>query len=97
MQNSNLIALLVVSLTCTVFSVQAKIEKILFGSCSHQDKSMPILDAINNEEADLFIFNNKFIYLKMSLYNNCVLNYICKCEVFFKVNFNKTTFFKLTK
>jgi len=62
MKHSNLIALLVVSLTCTVFSVQAKIEKILFGSCSHQDKSMPILDAINKEEADLFIFLGDNIY-----------------------------------
>jgi alkaline phosphatase D len=45
-----------------VISAQAKVEKILFGSCSHQDKSMPILDAINNEEADLFIFLGDNVY-----------------------------------
>lgn len=62
MTNSNVIALLVFSLTCTVFSAQAKVEKILFGSCSHQDKSMPILAAINKEEADLFIFLGDNVY-----------------------------------
>jgi len=30
-------------------------QKILFGSCSHQDKAMPIFNAINQENADLFI------------------------------------------
>ena len=37
-------------------------QKILFGSCSHQDKDMPILKAINNEAADLFIFLGDNIY-----------------------------------
>jgi alkaline phosphatase D len=37
-------------------------HKILFGSCSHQDKDMPILNAINNEDADLFIFLGDNIY-----------------------------------
>lgn len=37
-------------------------QKILFGSCSHQDKDMPILKAINNENADLFIFLGDNIY-----------------------------------
>jgi alkaline phosphatase D len=67
MKNSNLILLLFVSATCTMFSTQtfsaqAKVEKILFGSCSHQDKGMPILDAINKEDADLFIFLGDNIY-----------------------------------
>lgn len=62
MRNSNVIGLLVVCFICTVFSAQAKVQKILFGSCSHQDKSMPILDAINKENADLFIFLGDNIY-----------------------------------
>ncbi|PKG80795.1 metallophosphatase [Colwellia sp. 75C3] len=37
-------------------------QKILFGSCSHQDKDMPILKAINNENADLFVFLGDNIY-----------------------------------
>jgi alkaline phosphatase D len=37
-------------------------QKILFGSCSHQDKDMPILKAINNEDAGLFIFLGDNIY-----------------------------------
>lgn len=62
MRSSNLITLLVVCLICPVFSVQATVQKIFFGSCSHQDKSMPILDAINKEEADLFIFLGDNVY-----------------------------------
>lgn len=37
-------------------------QKILFGSCSHQDKDMPIFNAINREQADLFIFLGDNIY-----------------------------------
>lgn len=37
-------------------------QKILFGSCSHQDKAMPILNAINKENADLFIFLGDNVY-----------------------------------
>ncbi|XPF94090.1 alkaline phosphatase D family protein [Colwellia sp. RE-S-Sl-9] len=37
-------------------------QKILFGSCSHQDKAMPILNAINKEQADLFIFLGDNVY-----------------------------------
>ncbi|PKI16256.1 alkaline phosphatase D family protein [Colwellia sp. 12G3] len=37
-------------------------HKILFGSCSNQDKDMPILKSINNEAADLFIFLGDNIY-----------------------------------
>lgn len=37
-------------------------QKILFGSCSHQDKAMPILKSINDEAADLFIFLGDNIY-----------------------------------
>jgi len=42
--------------------VEAMAQKILFGSCSHQDKAMPILTAINREQADLFIFLGDNIY-----------------------------------
>ena len=31
-------------------------SKILFGSCGHQDKDIPIFDTINKEQGDLFIF-----------------------------------------
>ena len=62
MKYSISVVFFVVNLTCVVFSAQAKVDKILFGSCSHQDKSMPILDAINREEADLFIFLGDNIY-----------------------------------
>ena len=37
-------------------------QKIIFGSCADQDKDMPILKAINNENADLFIFLGDNIY-----------------------------------
>ena len=37
-------------------------QKILFGSCSHQDKAMPIFNAINQENADLFIFLGDNVY-----------------------------------
>ena len=37
-------------------------SKILFGSCGHQDKAIPIFDAINKENADLFIFLGDNIY-----------------------------------
>lgn len=37
-------------------------QKILFGSCSHQDKPMLILDSVNREDADLFVFLGDNIY-----------------------------------
>ncbi len=37
-------------------------NKILFGSCSHQDKPMPIFKAINHEQSDLFVFLGDNIY-----------------------------------
>jgi alkaline phosphatase D len=37
-------------------------SKILFGSCGHQDKDIPIFDAINQEQGDLFIFLGDNIY-----------------------------------
>ena len=37
-------------------------DKILFGSCSHQAKPMPILQAINKEQADVFLFLGDNIY-----------------------------------
>ena len=44
------------------FSVLSTPQKILFGSCGHQDKDIPIFDAINKEQADLFIFLGDNIY-----------------------------------
>lgn len=53
-------------ITCILFSFSAVAatapNKILFGSCGHQDKAIPIFDAINNENADLFIFLGDNIY-----------------------------------
>ncbi|MFP3458876.1 hypothetical protein R0J89_21740, partial [Psychrobacter sp. SIMBA_152] len=37
-------------------------SKILFGSCGHQDKDIPIFNAINKEQSDLFIFLGDNIY-----------------------------------
>lgn len=62
MRNTNLAIIFMLSLAFNVCSAQAKVHKILFGSCSHQDKAMPILDAINSENADLFIFLGDNIY-----------------------------------
>lgn len=54
--------LLVTASMALVHSNNANAQKILFGSCSHQDKSMPIFNAINRENADLFIFLGDNIY-----------------------------------
>ncbi|OUS31036.1 metallophosphatase [Thalassotalea sp. 42_200_T64] len=54
---------LIVTASLSLFApAQATAQKILFGSCSHQDKAMPILNAINDENADLFIFLGDNIY-----------------------------------
>ncbi|MEI8653368.1 alkaline phosphatase D family protein [Pseudoalteromonas sp. Hal273] len=42
--------------------VTAAPSKILFGSCGHQDKNIPIFNAINKEKGDLFIFLGDNIY-----------------------------------
>lgn len=75
MKKPTSMTLFILGITLCVFSTHAQvksitkekaatntIEKILFGSCSHQDKKMPILDAINKEDADLFIFLGDNIY-----------------------------------
>ncbi|CCQ11574.1 putative alkaline phosphatase D (APaseD) [Pseudoalteromonas luteoviolacea B = ATCC 29581] len=57
--------LLTAMLMCSFWTMNAlakPIDKILFGSCSHQDKPIPIFDAINKEQADLFIFLGDNIY-----------------------------------
>jgi alkaline phosphatase D len=36
--------------------------KILFGSCLHQDKPQPIWQAMNQEQADLFVLLGDNIY-----------------------------------
>lgn len=43
-------------------NVTAAPSKILFGSCGHQDKNIPIFNAINKEQGDLFIFLGDNIY-----------------------------------
>ena len=59
-------ALLITLCIINSFSVKAEtkqpINKILFGSCSHQDKDIPIFDAINKEQADLFVFLGDNVY-----------------------------------
>lgn len=45
-----------------ISTLKKPLQKILFGSCSHQDKEMPILKSINNEASDLFIFLGDNIY-----------------------------------
>ena len=37
-------------------------SKILFGSCSHQDKSLPILNSVIADQPDLFVFLGDNIY-----------------------------------
>lgn len=50
--------------TTLLFStfLQAAPSKILFGSCAHQDKDMPILNTINAEQPDVFVFLGDNIY-----------------------------------
>ncbi|WP_165723930.1 alkaline phosphatase D family protein [Pseudoalteromonas sp. Z1A2] len=43
-------------------SVTAAPSKILFGSCGHQDKNIPIFNTVNKEQGDLFIFLGDNIY-----------------------------------
>ncbi|WP_165743049.1 alkaline phosphatase D family protein [Pseudoalteromonas sp. Z9A6] len=43
-------------------SITAAPSKILFGSCGHQDKNIPIFNTINKEQGDLFIFLGDNIY-----------------------------------
>ena len=38
------------------------LERIIFGSCSHQDKAMPILDSVIADHPDLFIFLGDNVY-----------------------------------
>ncbi|MEI8621907.1 alkaline phosphatase D family protein [Pseudoalteromonas sp. B129b] len=52
---------LVLSLVIST-GVTAAPSKILFGSCGHQDKKIPIFNAINKEKGDLFIFLGDNIY-----------------------------------
>lgn len=55
---------LLVSISTTVFSNQASNVpvKILFGSCLHQDKPQPIWQAMNQEQADLFVLLGDNVY-----------------------------------
>jgi len=62
MKKTFCILLLLSSVMLNHTFVYATPQKILFGSCSHQDKAMPILNAINKENADLFIFLGDNVY-----------------------------------
>ena len=44
------------------FGQSPRIEKILFGSCADEGAPQPVWDAINKEQADLFIFVGDNIY-----------------------------------
>jgi len=59
---SVIFVMLLLSFLSVFISGNVAAQKILFGSCSHQDKAMPILKAINKEAADLFIFLGDNIY-----------------------------------
>lgn len=48
--------------TASAAQTRAPVQRILFGSCGHQDKDMPILDAIISDQPDLFIFLGDNIY-----------------------------------
>ncbi|MFB0912646.1 MAG: alkaline phosphatase family protein, partial [Glaciecola sp.] len=37
-------------------------SRILFGSCSHQDKDIPIFDSIIDDKPDVFIFLGDNVY-----------------------------------
>ncbi|MEL0603510.1 alkaline phosphatase D family protein [Pseudoalteromonas undina] len=54
-------AVLALGLAFSANSIAAP-SKILFGSCGHQDKDIPIFDTINKEQGDLFIFLGDNIY-----------------------------------
>lgn len=43
-------------------SASEPIDHILFGSCGHQDKAMPILDSIIDDQPDLFLFLGDNVY-----------------------------------
>jgi alkaline phosphatase D len=57
-----IITTVVLSSLLLSFSVLSAPSKIVFGSCGHQDKDIPIFDTINKEQADLFIFLGDNIY-----------------------------------
>ena len=68
-KNLSLVLLIVLGTTCfhahaeaTFKNSELNTTNILFGSCSHQDKDMPILKAILKEPRDAFIFLGDNIY-----------------------------------
>ena len=56
------IPILLIVLSCNSVANAKPLERILFGSCGHQDKDMPILDSIIADDPDLFIFLGDNIY-----------------------------------
>lgn len=57
-----MLSMLCITIIASVAQAQEKTSHILFGSCSHQDKEMPIFDAILKQPADAFIFLGDNIY-----------------------------------
>lgn len=54
-------ALLITLVSANVFA-EAPLSTILFGSCSHQDKPLPILNSVIADSPDLFIFLGDNVY-----------------------------------
>jgi len=59
---NNLILSVVTAVLIFTSLAHSKEQKIIFASCGNQTKPMPILDAINKENADLFIFLGDNVY-----------------------------------
>ena len=57
-----LLALLPLAMTTSAQRASPEHIKILFGSCLHQDKPQPIWQAMNKEQADLFVLLGDNIY-----------------------------------
>ncbi|MEP1447403.1 MAG: alkaline phosphatase D family protein [Paraglaciecola sp.] len=60
--NSIFLVLISMSSSAMAKEVSAAKVKILFGSCLHQDKPQPIWQAMNQEQADLFVLLGDNIY-----------------------------------
>ena len=57
------LALLIFALfSLAVHAQRPAVERIMFGSCAHQDKDMPILDSVIADKPELFIFLGDNVY-----------------------------------
>jgi len=62
MRSYYLIVVLSIFFSCPLFSQEKIIQKIAFGSCSHQKKKQPILGKVVEKNPDLFIYLGDNIY-----------------------------------